>query len=165
MQDDWLLLSRKNFETCVFVDRNHDGIIESIHFNSTKSDIGKYEDALRRSIATISVTDHDSARSTGGADPIEFCKEVSLIAKDVMTARQKERPMSETLPATIEQFLNLGDKFEKKTDPDTAEKTAASLVMMAYRRTSYPVEYAKREAVDDFENDTFESCYKDVTVD
>ncbi len=64
--------------------------------------------------------------------PIEICTGMSLIARQVMIARQQDRPMSSTLPETTNQIKKWGDKYGLEMDLDEAEEMAADMVMAAY---------------------------------
>ncbi len=63
---------------------------------------------------------------------IEICTDMSLIARQVMIARQQDRPMSSTLPETTNQIKKWGDKYGLEMDLDEAEEMAADMVMAAY---------------------------------
>ena len=98
---------------------------------------------------------------------IEICRDISLIAKDVMTARQNKEPMSEILPATIKQLQKWAEKYGQEMSSQAAEDIAAPLVIGAYDVGAYPDGSAwnpeRREAIHDFENDFFEECYEGWT--
>ena len=99
----------------------------------------------------------------GAADQmseIDVCREFSLIVKDVMTARQKNRPMSETLPIARDRIKKWADKFGFDYDIKKAEERAAKLVMAAYDRPSFGSGGNAEDEISTFENDYFEACYK-----
>ncbi len=66
--------------------------------------------------------------TTGHADddvqPIDFCREISLIANQIMTARQQNRPMSETLPEATDRIKDWSDRYGIETDIEEAEEAA-----------------------------------------
>jgi len=94
--------------------------------------------------------------------PLDYCKDLSIIAKKIMTARQMDKPMSETLPIAIERFNDFGDKYEIDIDH---EEVAASLVMAAYETPSYSIEGNQQDAISRFENNIFQDCYTGLTSD
>jgi len=97
--------------------------------------------------------------------PIDFCRDVSLIANQVMTARQQNRPMSETIPKATNRFKDWSDKYGFDMDMDETEEVAADMVMAAYGQVISPVENYKRLEITDFENIVFEECYKTAISD
>ncbi len=104
----------------------------------------------------------DAADEVSG---IDLCRDFSLIAKDVMTARQKKRPMSETLPNAIKLIEDWAKKYGVEMSWKDAEEGAALLVIPADGRAAYPIDSARQDAIRDFENDHFEECYKGLTSD
>jgi len=100
---------------------------------------------------------------------IDVCRDFSLIAIDVMTARQKKKPMSETLPNAIRQITAWAEKYRLELNSEKVEEVAAMLVMPAYDRAAYPSGSAwnpeRKDAIRDFENLHFEECYKGLTSD
>ncbi len=96
---------------------------------------------------------------------IDVCRDYSIIAKDIMTARQKNRPMSETLPFARDRIKDWADKIGLEMDLEEAEKNAAILVMDAYDRPVYQVDTLAQGAISDFENVYFEECYTGLTSD
>lgn len=94
---------------------------------------------------------------------IDVCRDFSIIAKEIMTARQKKRPMSESLPIAIDRIEDWAEEYE--FDAEKAEEMAAALVMAAYKSTSYDVEELRRDEIGEFENLHFEECYKGLTSD
>jgi len=100
--------------------------------------------------------------------PIDVCTSFSLIAKDVMTARQIDRPMSETLPFAIDRIKKWADEVRMDMDAKDTEKWAAEMVMVAYDSPSYgnPRDSGNsQDEISDFENKHFEQCYKELTSD
>lgn len=112
---------------------------------------------------------------------IEYCKWVSILARDVMTARQQGVPMSETLPFALDQlgelpkdmiefsYPELSKEFD---DEEQAEFHSLSdsifqemkapitqMVMAAYEVPSYSTEGNQRNAIGEFENTFFAGCY------
>ena len=96
---------------------------------------------------------------------IDVCTSFSLIAKDVMIARQKDKPMSQTLPLARDRIKKWADKFGFGVDLKEAEEQAAQLVMAAYDRPSYGSGGNAQDQISDFENDYFKECYKGLTSD
>jgi hypothetical protein len=98
---------------------------------------------------------------------IEVCRDFSLIARDVMTARQNKEPMSEILPATIKRFQKWAEEYGREMSSQEAEEMSAPLVMAAYDATAYPDgspwNGKRQDAIRDFENDMFEQCYEEWT--
>jgi len=95
---------------------------------------------------------------------IDFCRDLSLIARDVMTARQKKMPMSETLPNAIKLIEDWAEKYGIEMNSEEIEETAAMLVVPAYDGTAWPrgslYNEERQDAISDFENQAFEGCYK-----
>lgn len=87
---------------------------------------------------------------------IDVCREFSLIAKDVMAARQKSRPMSETLPQAIERVKAWAEKYVLELDSKKAEEMAAALVLPAYLNEEYPssstFDESRQRQISEFEN-------------
>ncbi len=98
---------------------------------------------------------------------IDLCRDMSLIAKDIMTARQNREPISEVLPATSKQMQKWAAKHLRKMDLQTAEELSAPMVMAAYDVNAYPDgstwREKRRDAIRDFENEAFEQCYEEWT--
>ncbi len=94
---------------------------------------------------------------------IDVCREFSLIAKDVMMARQKDKPMSQTLPSARDQIKKWADDIGFDIDVKEAEEQAAQLVMAAYDRPSFGSGGNAQREISTFENDYFEECYKGLT--
>jgi hypothetical protein len=101
-----------------------------------------------------------------GFSTIDVCKSFSLIAKDIMVARQKDRPMSETLPFARDRIKKWADKFGFDLEIKEAEQMAAELVMAAYDRPSFDMDGGNApHEINSFENLHFEECYKGLTSD
>ena len=100
---------------------------------------------------------------------IDVCRDFSLIANKVMTARQKKKPMSETLPNAIKQVEEWAKKYGIEMDSDDVEEGAALLVIPAYDKRTYPRDSAwnqeRQDAIRDFENEHFEECYRALKSD
>ena len=100
---------------------------------------------------------------------IDICRDFSLIAKNVMTARQKKQPMSETLPDTIKQIEDWAKKYGIEMDAKDVEEGAALMVMPAYDMAAYPSDSnwnpERQDAIRDFENASFEGCYTGLQSD
>ena len=122
-------------------------------------------------------------------DSIEFCKDLSILAREVMVARQNDRPMSEVLPTAIKRMqkvyedalsrelgVDLDDALsalealgtdemeikEKKEELEDAAREAAKLLLVAaYDVPSYSTPGNQKDAINDFENEFFEGCYID----
>ena len=83
-----------------------------------------------------------------------------------MVARQKDRPMSDTLPSARDRIKKWSDKFGFDLDFKEAEQMAADLVMAAYDQPSYDMGGGNAPAlINSFENLHFEECYKGLTSD
>ena len=100
---------------------------------------------------------------------IDVCRDFSLIAKDVMTARQKKLPMSETLPFAITLIEIWAEKYGYELESKGLEEAAAMLVLPAYDEVVYPSDSVfdekRQEAISRFENHHFEECYNGLTSD
>ena len=98
---------------------------------------------------------------------IDLCRDISLIAKDIMTARQEKQPMSEVLPAAIKKLQKWAAKYGREMGSQEAEEMSAPLFMAAYDVPAYPDGSAwnseRRDAIRDFENEAFEGCYEKWT--
>ena len=106
-----------------------------------------------------------TAHADDEVQPIDFCRDLSLIANQIMTARQQDRPMSEALPEATDRIKNWGDRYGFEMDMNEAEKAAADMVMAAYEETISPVERYKRIEITEFENAVFKECYEAWTSD
>ena len=108
----------------------------------------------------------DAADEVSG---IDLCRDFSLIDKNVMTARQKKQPMSETLPNTIKRIEDWAKKYGIEMDSKDVEEGAALMVMPAYDRAAYPSDSnwnpERQDAIRDFENAVFEGCYEGLPSD
>ena len=82
-----------------------------------------------------------------------------------MTARQQDRPMSETLPLATNEIKSWGDKIGIEMDMDVAEEMAAEMVMAAYKEMISPTDEYKRLMTTEFENTIFKGCYEEMTSD
>ena len=107
---------------------------------------------------------------------IEYCKWVSLLAKDIMTARQDDAPMSETLPFALDRvdnfFYDMGVDFDE-LDEEEAELALqeaddfakemkpliTKMVMGFYEAPVWTVEMLQTQAISEAENATFASCF------
>ena len=114
---------------------------------------------------------------------IEYCKWMSILAKEIMTARQKDKPMSETLPFALDRLRDfpkdmgvdieeLSEELELEEE-EQAEILAefepffqemkpiiTQLVMGAYKAPVFTCEETQRGWISDFENAAFASCYE-----
>jgi hypothetical protein len=112
---------------------------------------------------------------------IEYCKWVSIIARDIMTARQQGKPMSETLPFALDRIRDfpedMGLDVEELSEDMDEEKKAemlavlenfyqgikpiiTELVMRVYEAPAYTFEENQRTAISELENATFAQCYE-----
>ncbi len=108
---------------------------------------------------------------------IEYCRWVSILAKEIMTARQEDKPMSETLPFALDrlkEFLDdMGVDVEELGEEERAEVLAelevyfqtmrpiiTQMVMGAYKAPTFTYEEHQRDAISEFENGAFASCYE-----
>lgn len=96
--------------------------------------------------------------------PVDFCTDLSLVANQVMKARQKDRPMSETLPMAKNRIKSWGDKYGLEMDIDEAEAIAAEMVMAAYEEM-ISTDPFKKQTTTEFENAFFKQCYEEATSD
>ena len=98
---------------------------------------------------------------------IDLCRDLSLVAKYVMTARQDKEPMSEVLPAASKQIQNWAATYGLEMDSQKAEEMSAPLVITAYDVRAYPDgsqwNPERRDVIRDFENEIFEQCYEEFT--
>ena len=95
---------------------------------------------------------------------IDFCRDLSIIAKEIMTARQMDKPMSETLPVAVDRFREMVIGYGGEEDlEDTEEMTEAiaPLVMAASDIPLWSIESMQRNAISTFENTAFGECYKE----
>ena len=114
-------------------------------------------------VKTIEATVESPEAAVDEVSEIDFCKDFSVIAKEIMTARQKGKPMSETLPIAIARFIDWADKYGIEMDREEAEEASAGLVMAAYERPSWESEVLQREEISEFENAVFKECYEGLT--
>ncbi len=96
--------------------------------------------------------------------PVDFCTDLSLVANQVMKARQRDRPMSETLPMAKNRIKSWGDKYGLEIDMDEAEEMAAEMVMAAYEKM-ISTDAFKKQTTTEFENAFFKQCYEEATSD
>jgi hypothetical protein len=96
--------------------------------------------------------------------PIDVCKDFSVIARDIMKARQMGDPLSETLPNALKQFSEFQDRYGIEPDEE-GDKHLAALVMAAYEAPIMQYEEFQQSAIDEFENEFFAECYKEMTSD
>ena len=106
-----------------------------------------------------------TAHADDEAQPIDFCRGISLIANQIMTSRQQNRPMSEMLPKATNRIKDWSDRYGFEMDMDEAEEAAADMVMAAYEEIISPVEKNKRIVITEFENGVFKECYEAATSD
>ncbi len=106
-----------------------------------------------------------TAHADDEAQPIDFCRGISLIANQIMTSRQQNRPMSEMLPKATNRIKDWSDRYGFEMDMDEAEEAAADMVMAAYEEIISPVEKHKRIEITEFENAVFKECYEAATSD
>lgn len=104
--------------------------------------------------------------------PVTYCRDLSLIGRQVMEARQENRPISEVLPETIARMSDFLNKYERYFDDQTAnefeaklEESAPSFVMGAYETSLAHGDYHRKIAVVDFENLIFKTCYEEAMSD
>ena len=97
--------------------------------------------------------------------PVDFCTDLSLVANQVMKARQQDRPMSETLPMAKNRIKSWGDKYGLEMDMDEAEEMAAEMVMAAYEEMISSGDEFKQQRTTEFENTIFKECYEEATSD
>ncbi len=101
-----------------------------------------------------------TAHADDEVQPIDFCRGISLIANQIMTSRQQNRPMSEMLPKATNRIKDWSDRYGFEMDMDEAEEAAADMVMAAYEEIISPVEKNKRIEITEFENAVFKECYE-----
>ena len=94
---------------------------------------------------------------------IDVCKDFSEIARDIMIARQKDKPMSETLPIARDRIKKWADKWGFPLDIEGAEDRAAQLVMEAYDQPSWGTGGNAQREISNYENRYFSECYKGLT--
>lgn len=111
----------------------------------------------------------------------EYCKWMSLLAKDIMTMRQDSKPMSQALPIALERVDNMmidivesmGLEVQELTEEEKIELQAMSeepveglksvvseLVIGSYDMPVYSHPDNRREAINETENQMFGTCYK-----
>jgi hypothetical protein len=101
-----------------------------------------------------------TAHADGEVSKIDVCKDLSQVAKQVMSARQQDVPMSEVLPETIIGLMNWADKYGAALDAVAAEEIASETVMLAYEQPIISVDSYKDQEVTKFENSAFKDCYE-----
>ena len=121
----------------------------------------------RSAIVLLSLLLTSTVFAVDDVPPIDFCKDLSMIAKEVMTARQKDKPLSETLPAAQKRFRELVDNYGADTDneSDALDALIAEMVMGAYEMPSYGVTANQKSMIANFENEIFAGCYKEAISD
>ena len=101
--------------------------------------------------------------------PLTSAEIFLFIAKDVMIARHKELPMSETLPEAIKRIKDWAEEYGFEFESKAMEEIAASLVIPAYDSTVYPrnstFDQARQNEISEFENLHFAECYTGLTSD
>ena len=118
----------------------------------------------RSAIVLLSLLLTSTVFAVDDFSPIDFCKDLSMIAKEVMTARQKDKPLSETLPAAQKRFRELVDDYGVDTDNES-DVLIAEMVMGAYEMPSYGVTANQKSMIAKFENEIFAGCYKEAISD
>lgn len=102
-------------------------------------------------------------------DDLKMCTNLSKIGREVMTMRQDDVPMSETLKVAmseVEKLLAFSGIIEDESG-DPGEHTiiineiALAFTKDAYDRWSHDVEELKQRTINDFENEYFEGCYSE----
>lgn len=83
-------------------------------------------------------------------EPINFCKDFSIVAKEIMTSRQKDKPMSETLPIAIDRFKVMQEEYGIEVDMEETKEAVAELVMAAYARPSFRIEELQQDEISGF---------------
>ena len=91
--------------------------------------------------------------------PMGVCKDISIIAKEIMIARQAGKPLSETLPNALAQFGEMQKRYEIEPFEEGNEAITV-LVMAAYDIPTYSTEGNQRREISEFENQVFAECYK-----
>ncbi len=117
---------------------------------------------------------------------IEYCRWLSILAKEIMTARQQDKPMSETLPFALDRLrdfpkdigVDIEELSEDLEEEEQAEMHAemlavienyfqemkpiiTQLVMGAYEAPVFTDEKTQRRWISDLENAVFASCYEE----
>ena len=105
-----------------------------------------------------------TAHADDDISAIDICTDFSLVAKMVMTARQQDRPMSETLPLAKNEIKSWSDKYGLEMGMDEVEVIAAETVMAAYKVVISTRSF-KKVATTEFENNFFKVCYEKTTKD
>ncbi len=114
--------------------------------------------------ALLSLLLEMTAHAEDELKPVDFCTDLSLVANQVMKARQPDRPMSETLPMAKNRIKSWGDKYGLEMDMDEAEEMAAEMVMAAYEEM-ISTDSFKKQTTTEFENAFFKQCYEEATSD
>ena len=118
----------------------------------------------RTATVLMSILLATTAHADDDFSAVDICTDLSLVAKMVMTARQQDRPMSETLPLAQNEIKSWGDKYGLEIGMDKAEESAAEMVMIAYKVT-ISTDSFKKQTTTEFENNVFEECYEEWTSD
>ncbi len=133
----------------------------------------------------LSLTPSHAQDEAGDLNPetfaIDLCRWMSIFARDIMIERQKDKPMSEVLPYALDRLKTFPEgvegatgeflkslayvagkepggflsEFESELKPMITE-----MVKEAYDVPTYSTPENQRDAISDFENDSFESCFE-----
>ena len=111
----------------------------------------------------------------------EYCKWMSVLAKDIMTMRQNGKPMSETLPIALDRLdeilvdfvESVSVDFDQLTEEEKTElnvgleesmkgikPVVTQLIIGSYDVPVYGSSDDRRRVVSDAENAMFGSCYQ-----
>jgi hypothetical protein len=100
---------------------------------------------------------------------IDVCRQFSLIAKDVMIARQGKKPMSETLPRARSRIEVWVKKYGLELGSDWVKEAADVVVLPAYDEFVWPngslYDEKRQDAIDEYENLHFRECYSGLELD
>ena len=127
---------------------------------------------------------------------VTMCEETSLVAREIMSARQSGRPMSETLPMALDRSEDVAHNIVRKllevmviaagvpnapiddmlseNDLDLPanmdigkflDPMFSELVVGAYESPKYSHDELRQDAISDFENSAFASCYESWPID
>jgi len=134
-------------------------------------------------VSAVSYGQDDSDELTLEDIGIEYCRWLSMVAKDIMTARQEDEPMSETLPFALDRVSDFSadllpqieelaggmdeqfrsELFAQLEETETnLRPIVKSLVAGVYEIPVYAAEGNQRRAISEFGNTVFSSCFEGV---
>ena len=100
---------------------------------------------------------------------VDLCRDLSLIARDVMSERQDRQVMSDVLPDTADRVEEWVRKYKLPFDTDEIKELAAIITMEAFESSLFPPgsnwNIDRADAISSFENGYFEACFEEWSED